>query len=122
MTTPIKTEQRTAPADGQELVAKHLTAIPKFIYIAEQAANEVYQSMSHDRLDSLRLAEIGELLDGPESMLKVVWIARWCDGHTDTFQFIVPGRFAEEIIDKLPVRMAHRLMREVFRKDTILAL
>ena len=93
-----------------------------FILIAEQVANEVYDSVSHDRLAGLRLVEIGELLNGPDAMLKVVWAAKWNDGHQDTFQFLLPLDHAVKNYEALPVRMQHRLQREVFRKDTILAL
>jgi len=118
-TTLTAKNQQAVASDNTKLLNSVFT---DFIMIADRVAHDVYDSVSHDRLDDLRLVEVGELLGGPESMLKVVWAAKWNDGHSDSFQFLIPLNHAVSNIDAIPVRMQHRLQREVFRKDIILAL
>jgi len=123
MTTMIT--DRTATTNGHQtraITLDHLTAIPRFIWIAQEVAHAVYSGISHDRLEGLSAVEIGELLDGPEPMLNVVWQARWNDGHVSRFKFMVPEPYAEEHHEKIAVSMEHRLMREVYREDTYLAM
>ena len=62
------------------------------------------------------------MLDGPEPLLKVVWNARWNDGHKSSFQFMISERFAEYNLAKLPFSMEHRLLRALYREDTYLLL
>ena len=124
MTAAIITEARQTENRqvAKSISLDHLTAIPKFIWIAEEVAQTVYDSISHDRLESLRVAEVGEMLDGPEPLLKVVWNARWNDGHKSSFQFMISERFAESNLAKLPFSMEHRLLRALYREDTYLLL
>lgn len=104
------------------ITLEHLTAMPRFIWIAQEVAHSVFNAVSHDRLESLCVAEVGEILDGPEPMLKVVWNARWNDGHKSSYKFLIAEKYAEANLDKLPASMEHRLIRQVYREDTYLAL
>ena len=104
------------------ITLEHLTAMPRFIWIAQEVASSVYNSVSHDRLESLRVAEVGEMLNGPEPMLKVVWSARWNDGHKSSYKFLIAENYAEAHLEKLPASMEHRLIRAVYREDSDLAL
>ena len=95
---------------------------PQYADLAKEVGKEIFYSLSHDHLSAIDLHEIGELVDGPEPMLKVVWRAKWHDGHSDEFKFICSERAAEQSLEKLHDRMAHRLQRSVFKEDTILCV
>ena len=95
--------------------------VPHIKQIADQVSEDVYESVSHDHLASLRLREIGEILDGPEPMLKVIWTAKWEGGLNQEYKFLWPEDDAEQNPDKLRSRMAHRLQREVYKEDTVLS-
>jgi len=116
--------EKTEVSNGQHrsITVDHLASIPRFIWIAEDVAEHVYQATSHDRLQSLRLHEIGEMVQGPEPMLKVVWEGKWNDGHRSHYRFIISQPYAEQNPGRLESGMEHRLMREVFSEDMRLVI
>ena len=95
---------------------------PQLKQIAAQVGDEVYDSVSHDHLHSLSLREIGEIIDSADPMLKVVWLAKWQGGYDQEFKFLWPEKDAEEHPEKLRDRMEHRLLREVYKEDTVLSV
>lgn len=99
-----------------------IPALPEYLEIAMVVADKVFNMISLDRLESLKLHEIGEMLDGPSPMLKVVWVAKWHDGHNTRFPVVLPEPYAMQHPAEVGVSLEHRLMREVFREDTILSL
>ena len=96
--------------------------LPEYLEIAMAVADKVYNMVSLDRLVSLRLSEIGELVDGPGAMLKIVWVAKWNDGHTKMFPIILPEAYAGMHPAEVGITLEHRLLREVYQEDTILSL
>jgi hypothetical protein len=119
--TVIDVKKETNGEVSREITLDHLTAIPRYTWISEEVAAAVYDSVSHDHLEALILAEVGEMHNGPEPMLKVVWEGKWNDGHTSTYKFLVPEGYARTHLEKLPVSMQHRLQRQVYREDMYLS-
>jgi hypothetical protein len=101
---------------------RHIQALPNYLEIAMIVAEKVFNRVSLDRLESLQLCEIGELVDNPDPMLKLVWVAKWRDGHSTKFPVVIPEPYAVKHPSEIGVSLEHRLMREVFREDTILSL
>lgn len=99
-----------------------IPALPEYLEVAMAVADKIFNMVSLDRLESLRLYEIGEMLNGPAPMLKIVWVAKWNDGHATKFPVILPEPYAVQHIAEVGASLEHRLMREVFREDTILSL
>jgi hypothetical protein len=121
-TTVIDKPQAANGELTRTITLEHLTAMPRFIWVAQEVAQHVFNSVSHDRLAALGVSEVGELLGGTEPMLKVVWSGQWHDGHRSSYRFLIAERYAEANLDKLRSSMEHRLIREVFREDSYLDL
>jgi hypothetical protein len=100
----------------------HIQALPDYLEIAMVVAEKVFNMVSLDRLESLQLCEIGELVEGIDAMLKLVWVAKWKDGHATKFPVLIPEPYAVKHPAEIGITLEHRLMREVFREDTILSL